>query len=218
MIDDQDPPPKIAPPGIAGHESWPAFAVQRVAPGAAYAQAAVGAVDLSGQRAVDLRFEEVVFEGANLRGTVWLGATLVDVRLRGCDLSNVDWRHLSAHRVEFEGCNLTGANVAQGQFTHARFRRSKGLLAQWGQAKFSCCAWEDCGLEQADFTDADLHGAALVRCRLSQARFFGAKLQGADLRGSDLAELVITPHELRGAIVEAGQLLQLAPQLGVVLK
>jgi uncharacterized protein YjbI with pentapeptide repeats len=57
-----------------------------------------------------------------------------------------------------------------------------------------------------------------AECNLSQARLFGAKLEGADLRGSDLTNLGATSFELRGTIVEAGQLLQLAPLLGVIVK
>jgi uncharacterized protein YjbI with pentapeptide repeats len=150
-----------------------------------------------------------------LRQTVWQGIGLVDVRLRGCDLSNADWQQPNFHRVEFESCNLTGINLVRGQMIHTRFDRSKMLLAQFAQTKFTACAFHDCGLEQVDFSGADLRHVLFEGCNLSQARFFGANLHGADLRKSNLTELGVTAHDLRGAIVDAAQLIYFAPLLGL---
>ncbi len=210
--------PPIAPPSLADAESFAAAGDARPNAGDCFVRTAFGACDLAGSRAADLRFEEVTFTGTSLRGVVWQGAQLVDVRLRGCDLSNADLRQASLHRVEFISCNLTGANLSNVQCHHVRFERCKMVLAHAAQAKLAGCALGDCLLEQADLAEADLREAALTACNLRRARLVGAKLAGCDLRGSDLTDLGATPFELRGAIVEAGQLVQLAPLLGVEVR
>ncbi|MGD9720997.1 MAG: pentapeptide repeat-containing protein [Pirellulales bacterium] len=209
---------KIVPPDLAGEASFASFCAGPLEPGRCYGRIAVGQLDLAGSRAADLRFEEATFTGTMARGAVWQALRLIDVRLRGCDFSNADLRQASVHRGTFESCNLTGINLAQAQLHHVRFERSKLVLAQFAQAKFVAAEFHNCQLEQADFADADLRGVVFAGCNLRRARLFGAKLEGADLRGSDLSELGATPFELKGAIVDAGQLLQLAPLLGVVVK
>ena len=162
--------------------------------------------------------EEAVFAAVGLRRTVWQGVRLLDARLKACDLSNSDWQHAHLQRVEFEACNLTGMNFANAQWNHVRCESSKLLLAAFAHAKFTATAFRACHLEQADFTGADLRDVVFADCNLRQARFFGARLQGADLRGCDLTGFGATAHDLRGAIVEARQLVDLAPMLGVIVK
>jgi uncharacterized protein YjbI with pentapeptide repeats len=209
---------KITPPELVDEEAFELFAAGGVAAGQTFSKVAFRQADLTASRAADLRCEEVVFAGTTLRRSVWQGVSLVDARLKACDLSNADWQHARMQRVEFESCNLTGANFSNAQIHHARFAGCKLLLAPFLETKFSACAFTNCNLEQADFTGTDLRQAVFDHCRLGGARFFGAQLAGADLRGSDLARLGVTAQELRGAIVEQGQLVQIAPLLGVVVK
>ena len=208
---------QILPPAIELEETYTTLAVP-VASGGTHDRVAVGKIDLGGSRAADLRFEEATFAGTILRGVIWHGATFLDVRWRACEASNADLRQSSWQRVAWESCNLTGVNLTSAQLRHARFERSKLVLAQFAQARFVDAAFCNCQLEQADFSQADLRGVVFAGCNLTGARLHGANLQDADLRGSNLTALGATATDLRGAIVDASQLLQLAPLLGVVVE
>ncbi len=90
-----------------------------------------------------------------------------------------------------------------------------GVAAGQSYSKIAIRQVDVCGSRAADLRFEEV---VFDACNLTQARFHGAHLHGADLRGSDLAELGVTACGLKGAIVEAGQLLQLAPLLGVVVR
>jgi uncharacterized protein YjbI with pentapeptide repeats len=209
---------KIVAPHLAGEESYEPFGGERLSSGEAYSRVAFRQIDLSSSRAADLRFEEVTLYATVLRGSACRGVGMTDARLRGCDLSNVDWQQGIFQRVEFETCNLTGANLGTTQMANTQFERCKMLLARFGHAKLAACAFCNCNLEQVDFSGADLRQVVFESCNLLQARFFGANLQGADLRKSNLTEIGATPHDLRGAIVDATQLIHFAPLLGLIVE
>jgi uncharacterized protein YjbI with pentapeptide repeats len=207
--------PKVMPPQLDAEAGFEALDVNRLATGASFARVAIAHGELAGGRAANLRFEEATITSVVLRATAWPGLTLLDTRLKGCDLSNADWRQASFHRVAIDSCNMTGVNLANSQLSHVRVERSKLLLAQFSRAKFAGAVFQGCDLEQADFTGADLRGVVFVDCKLREARLYGAKLAGADLRGSDLTALGVNVADLRGAKIDAGQLICFAPLLGV---
>jgi fluoroquinolone resistance protein len=66
--------------------------------------------------------------------------------------------------------------------------------------------------------NAELPGAVFLECDLAGADLRGALLAGADFRGSKLGGLQAGPKEMKGAIVDSLQAVQVAAILGVVVK
>lgn len=72
----------------------------------------------SGEAGMRPRLEDVVFEGADLRGTIFLSCDLERVRFVGCNLTGVVFLDCRLGRAEgpvtFEGCRGDGLSVTMG--------------------------------------------------------------------------------------------------------
>ena len=85
----------------------------------AFAELALGDVDLSGQRANGVDMRAASLEGTDLSGSELAQLGLVDVTLRGCDLANLTAPRCSWMRVRLETCRMTGLSLSGGQLRAA---------------------------------------------------------------------------------------------------
>ncbi|MBI3821302.1 MAG: pentapeptide repeat-containing protein [Planctomycetes bacterium] len=127
---------------------------------------------------------------ANLDGVV--GLTLVgctatdvdfsrvaarDVRIGSSDLAGSPFANLEGRHLDFEKCNLRGAD----------FRGLKTPLSlQYRQCDLTGAKFVGATLEQADFAKSDLSGADFTNANLKLARFTGATVDGADFTGATM--------------------------------
>lgn len=137
------------------------------------------------------------------------------------DLAGVHWidRHLIHDR--FDGCRMTGLEAPEVIAEHVVFTGCRLDLANFRHAKVRHTVFDDCVLDEADFTGADLSLTRFTGCSLAGTRFDGARLTKVDLRGSRLAPAG-DARSLKGAIIDTGQLIDLAPllarDLGIVIE
>ncbi len=164
-------------------------------------------VDARSARFVECAFGQTTFDGGRLRGARLDEIWLRDVRMIATDLSETEWldsAYVSSvlagvqaygaglRRVIFQGCKLDSVNLRGARLTEVQFI--------------------DCLLRDVDFAGATLvktgfHGSALRGVTLSRTT-----LDQVDFRGAELG--ISAGHEsLRGAIIDATQLYDLAPAL-----
>jgi uncharacterized protein YjbI with pentapeptide repeats len=170
----------------------------------------------SGSRLVESAITGLTLDGGTLRkcrmSDVWIGETrfvavdlaessLVDTWLSGCVLAGVQAFSGLLRRVSFRNCKLDSVNFRDSSLTDVTF--------------------EDCVLRDADFAGAKLTRVRFPGCTLTEASFRAAKCSAVDLRGASLG---ITDgfDALRGATIDSGQLMALAPllahHLGITVK
>ncbi len=162
-----------------------------------------------------IQLEASILQTVGLPGATVRTAQWKDVRFAECDLSNMHLRMLTAVRVEFIGCRMTGLRAGDSDFQDVLFSGGDQRYAQFRMSKFKNCEFDSCDLEDADFYAADLSGCVFRRCNLRNVEMNGAKLIGTDLRGSNIDGLRLGPADISGAIVDAAQALSLAPLLGI---
>jgi uncharacterized protein YjbI with pentapeptide repeats len=178
----------------------------------------VATEDYIGQRAERLEFGDV-----EVRGGRWSGVTLdrfraFDVRFSGCDLAGfVLQEEVNLQNVVFERCRLTGAVFAGARLRDVRFEECALDDANLRMIDAERVSFNECNL-----TATDLHAARLVtvemkRCDMRAVDLTKAYLQDADLRGSDLSD-VRGADALRGATIDAGQVIALARSLAAALE
>lgn len=147
---------------------------------------------------------------AKLRSAKWK-----DIRFSECDLANAEVRALTAVRVEFTGCRMTGLRLNEAALQNVLVSGGDQRYAQFRFSVLQRCEFVDCDFQDADFYGADLRGCVFRRCSLRNAEMSKAKLDGADLRGSNIDGLRLSAEDVAGAIVDAAQALSLAPLLGI---
>lgn len=196
----------------------PAGSLVRLEDFGEYASMELRGTDLSGRKAGAPSFEAVVFEKTRLGGTVFAKPRLQDCRLRSADLSAARWEHARLRRVEISDSRLLGADWTGAVLEDVRVRSCNldGILlaaSRWRSVRL-----ENCSLKNAALDNADLSGAVFLDCDLTGADLRGALLTGADFRGSKIGGLQAGPQELKGAIIDSLQAVQVAGILGVVVK
>jgi uncharacterized protein YjbI with pentapeptide repeats len=210
------PPDRRASPGATEppdlvEEELAAWAPEPLQSGFEIEDALVTA-DLSGISAAGGRIARSRLAGARLAGSRLRSLRLIDVAVADADLSNADWTGAQLQRVVFERCRMTGFVGASLQAEHVVLRDCKLDLANLRRATFRRATFEGCVLDDADLAAATVRDTRFAGCRMRRLGIDDARLAGADFRGSDLAPEGDVAA-LRGAVIDALQLVELGPLL-----
>lgn len=114
-------------------------------------------------------------------------------------------------RLSFAGANLSGYDLADGDFTGASFKGAYLCAANFAGAKLRRGDFQLAVADQADFYGADAREAQFSASYCSSARFAHADLRGAafvdaDLQGADFAHAQVETTDWRGAILDGATL------------
>ena len=143
------------------------------------------AAGLRKARFTDTRLRDVRFVASDLAETGWLDTTLAD-----CALAGVQAFSVSMRRVTFRMCKLDSVNFRSGTLTDVTF--------------------ENCLLRDVEFGGATLQRVSFGGCTLTRADFAKVSCTDVDLRGAVLG-ITAGYESLRGATIDSGQLVALAP-------
>ena len=181
------------------------------------------AVSVTGSEFVKQAASPVIFEQALLRRVNFSqsrlpGLRLLDVRLEACDVTGAIWEQARLQRVIFDGSRLTGIQFLEARCEDVVFQDCVLEGAIFASATFRAARFENCNLREAVFTAADLTNVVFRRCDLAHADLRGGKLAGADLRGSIINGMQVGAPELKGAIIDPTQAVQVVSVLGIVVK
>jgi uncharacterized protein YjbI with pentapeptide repeats len=169
-------------------------------------------LDLSEQNANNAHFLDCALircsaDGLLLRRARFVEVLVTDLRAVTVDLTESVWRDslLTGGRV--------GVAATPGaQLTRVRVRGAKVDFLNLRGATLQDVVFQDCVLGEVDATDATLTDVDFSGSRLDVLGVRGARLARVDLSAATLRTLSGLDH-LRGAIVSAAQLLDLAPLL-----
>ncbi len=149
-----------------------------------------------------VRAKRVVIKESELRGIAFqapsaLALELRDVRLRGCDLSNVEAPDPSIWRVDVSGSRMLGFQAGGGDVRELRVTDSSLVLATFAFARLRNVVFDRVDLSEASFMEARLDHVEFADCRLAGTDFRGATLSACAIRGSSL-DGVLGIDSLRG--------------------
>jgi uncharacterized protein YjbI with pentapeptide repeats len=187
---------------------------------------ATEAPDLAGDEPVEVdaealaeerEIEAVVLSGSALDGAKLRGLRVTDVRGERLSATSGDWRGAGLLRVELREARLTGLDLGEAKLREVRLIGCKLDYANFRFATLEYVSFEDCVLVRADFQGARLDSVRFDGCQLGEADFTKATLHKVDFRGSELSGLGGSLLDLRGAIVDSLQLMDLSPQLAAEL-
>ncbi|MCD7901908.1 MAG: pentapeptide repeat-containing protein [Bacteroides sp.] len=145
-------------------------------------------------------------------------AQIWDVRFEGCDLSNVSFPECSMHRVEFISCKLVGTNFSEATFNHVRMRDCNAHYINLSMSKISQTQFIQCDFQHGSIIHNRFNGVELEDCQLIGADLSRTSLRGIDLRSCRIEGIQVTIPDLKGAIVQTSQALELLPLLGIKIQ
>jgi uncharacterized protein YjbI with pentapeptide repeats len=181
----------------------------------------VAGASLAGAEASSGHIHRAQMRDVELAGSRLRAVGLLDVSAERLNAANGDWTSASLRRVRLSDARLTGLSLAEAELEEVSFRACKLDYANFRNSKLARVSFEDCVLTAADFQGASVRDTRFAGCELIETDFTKAKLSRVDLRGSRLA-FAGSMLGLRGAIVDSGQLIELARpfahELGVLVE
>lgn len=165
-----------------------------------------------------VEFSHCSFYKCNFAGVRLENCFFVDVSFEKSDFSNANAALCSLRRVVFQSCKMVGADWSDGVFSFVKWMDTVGRYVNFTHSKF-----EDSLFCRCDFTEAILEQCVLKRlvlteCNLQQVSFFGTPLKNIDLSDCKIGGIRLSFADLRGAVVEASQVFDLAALLEVRIK
>jgi uncharacterized protein YjbI with pentapeptide repeats len=173
---------------------------------------------LSGQKIESLVVWNSIFDNVSLASSKIGKLRLRDVRLVNCDLSNAILHGFDATRIEFINCRMTGMRAIECHWEDTLVENCDLRYVQLSESHIRSSEFKSCNLSEADLQGVNFEGAIFSNAILRQADLSRAKLQGIDLRGAEIEGFIVRPEDLRGAIFNVGQAIDLTRLLGIVIK
>jgi uncharacterized protein YjbI with pentapeptide repeats len=165
-----------------------------------------------GARFVECAFTSVAFEGGRMRRARFNDVWCHTVRWVGTDLAESSWMDASVLSGMLAGVQSFGATLRRVTFSHCKLDS-----VNWRSAALREVRFEDCLLREVDFGEAALTDVSFPGSVLDGVRLRGARLRGVDLRGAAALGIADGVEALRGATIDQGQLLDLAPAFAQAL-
>jgi uncharacterized protein YjbI with pentapeptide repeats len=205
---------RISPAIPATHEVVP-MAVNGIRSKESYDRRIVRHGSVSGTKAVEVEFDESIFDAVDLSKSKWTDFRLRKVRFLKCDLANAQWNDSTLDHVDISHSRATGMQLLDAKCADMVLSNCRMNLSSFHGSRFRNCRWENCDLRESNFEGVNLQDVVFRNCDLRAARFPNCSLKNIDLRGSILAGVHIDPHEMRDALVDPAQLLDLAELFGL---
>ncbi|MEV6279869.1 pentapeptide repeat-containing protein [Nocardia sp. NPDC051832] len=162
--------------------------------------------DCRGSRFTESALTELTFQRGTLRFTRFADVWLRGVRLIGTNLGQTDWQDAEFIDSAWSGVEIVSAGVRRVRFEGCKFESVNFRNSTLREVEFVDCVLRDVDFAEAALRQITFPGSTLQRIALDRAR-----LQDVDLRGARSLDIANGLDALRGATVNYGQLMDLAP-------
>ena len=169
--------------------------------------------DAGSSRFTECAFENVVFEGVRLRRTKFTDVWWRGGRVLSGDLAESEWLDAGVLSCAFAGVEAFGA-----QLRRVVFQRCKLDAVNLRGAELHEVVFEDCILRDVDFSGASLRDVSFPGSAVRDGKFAKAKLTRADFRDATVLECVDGFENLKGAIIDSSQAIELAMEFAQALR
>lgn len=168
----------------------------------------------------NLYFENVIFDRCTFSKVTMERCSFRNVRFESCVFPNCDFSYSWFHQCEFTGTQLVGVNFGSSNFVDFVLQKSALRYANFTSARFDRSRIIDCDLTDAFFAECKLDNLELEESKFVRTEFFHTALKNVDFSTSELEGICVSEEakELKGAVVNAYQAIELSKLLGLVIK
>lgn len=168
--------------------------------------------DVGSSRFAECAFENAQFDEMRLRRTRHTDVWWRGSRLLSTDVAESEWLD-----VTVLSSALAGIEAFNAKLRRVVFQRCKLDAVNFRGAELHEVVFEDCILRDVDFSGAKLMDVKFPGSALRGAKFAKSKLTRVDFRDATVVEVVDGYQNLRGAIIDSSQAVELAMDLAVAL-
>mgnify|MGYP000241766528 CR=1 FL=1 len=165
-------------------------------------------------------FENVIFDQCTFSNVTLERCSFRNVRFESCSFPNCNFSHSWFHQCEFMGTQLVGANFGSSNFVDFIVQKSALRYANFTSARFDRSEIIDCDCTDTFFAECSLGSFVVDQTRFVRSEFFHTSLKDVDFTTSELDGICVSDRgeELKGAVVNAFQAIELSKLLGLVVK
>lgn len=167
--------------------------------------------------AEEAEFEKCIFENCKITGS-FEKATFHDVIFINCDLSNCLFMEGSFIRVKIKNSKFVGCNFIDSRIYHFISEETIFKYANFSNTSLEEMKFENCDLNNSSFEEAKLKHIYFENSQLIQSLFYRTKLNGIDFSTCEINGITTSIEDLKGAIVNNFQAIELSKLLGIIIK
>lgn len=177
-------------------------------------------VSLSEEDFSRLSFQHVVFENCHLTDCIFCKASFTDVVFRSCELSNSDFTDGYFNRCEFNNTKGVGTKLVDTSITNMALLDCNFRYAELGGASVDRLLVQKSDLSDSLFNECSFKQVEFKDSTFNRASFFKTVLRGIDFTQCEINGITVSDSfwELKGAIVNEFQAVELSRLLGIVVK
>ena len=167
---------------------------------------------------IEMCVEKAIFNNIDITNSNLEKNSFIDVTFNNCNFSNTSFENSSFIRCEFNNCKLTGCNFVESRIYNVSFFDSNISYANFSLASMENMLFENSILRNSSFQENRLKNIIFKKADLTQAQFFKTSLKEIDFSDSIIEGIAVSIEDIRGAIIDQYQALDLLYLLGVKIK
>lgn len=144
--------------------------------------------------------------------------TFIDVQFNNCNFSNTSFYNCSFIRCEFNNCKLTGCNFIENGLYDIGFIDTNMNYTNVSMSSMKNILFKNTMLRNSCFNENETKNIILKEADLTRAQFFKTSLKAVDLSDSIIESIAVSIEDIKGAIINEFQSLDLMYLLGVKIK
>ena len=166
----------------------------------------------------DFQFECCKWNRVSMQKAKMEKVTFRDILFENCNFSNTDFVECSFIRCEFRNCKISGCNFAENGLYHISFVETNANYSNLSMASIENVLWKESQMRNSYFQETKIRNIGFEQVDLTQAQFFKTSLKGIDVSTCKIEGIAISLEDIKGAIVDGLQAMDLLYLLGVKVK
>lgn len=166
----------------------------------------------------EIDFEHCQFRHFSSQYAEWKNVTFSDTIFVNCDFSNSRFIHNCFVQCEFRNCKMTGCDFSENRFYHVSFVETNANYLNLSMASLENVLFQNTQARNSYFQETKMKQIYFETVDLTQAQFFKTSLNGVDLSSSKIEQIAVSIEDIKGAIIEQFQAVELLYLLGVKIK
>ena len=171
-----------------------------------------------GKNLYENEFEHCEFNNIILQSITIEKVTFRNVKFNQCNFSNTVFNECTFIKCEFYNCKITGCNFIENVLYNVTFQDVNASYASLSMSSIDKCLFKDTLLKNSYFQETKTKSIYFNNVDLTQAQFLKTILNKIDLSSCKIEGIAISIEDIKGAIIEPFQAVDLMYLIGVKVK
>lgn len=166
----------------------------------------------------DIEVEKAILNNTEIINGNLQNNTFIDVEFNNCNFSNTSFENNCFIRCEFNNCKLTGCNFTESRMYNVSYIETNLCYSNFSMASIENVFFDNTCLKNSSFQENKLKDIIFRQADLTQVQFFKTSLKEIDFSDSKIEGMAVSLEDIKGAIINEFQVIDLLYLLGVKLK